>query len=212
MNRYAISTLLFCAASAFAAPQAAKQPWQWSDEERLASRFDAQSRAERTAAYRQSHPGAEGDGQRPPASGLTYVIDGRRNPELFMRHELLDHLLRGLGSNASDRETYQRALQSDLAALGMDASTFWAELEKAGHSYLLLKRKLEARGHGRSRADQNGLCAARATMLAAAEKRFGAERFAKLLYTVVAPSIVHSESTTYPDPAGQLRREAEGCP
>lgn len=209
MTPYAGCLILFCTASALAAPPAAKQPWQWSDEERLAVRFDPQAIAERKAAYQHSHP-TVGE-PRPAAAEVNYVIDGRRNPELFMRHELLDHLLRGLGPDANDSEKYRQWMNPRLAAAGFDTNSFWAELRDTGQAYLVLKRSLDARGHGHTGKDESALCAARSAMLAAAEKRFGAERFDSFLYTALAPYVIHTESSNYPDAPGRLRREAGGC-
>lgn len=207
-----ILLILVWSTSALAAPQAAKQPWQWTDEERLAARFNPAAVAERNAAHQKVRAKATSSSTPSAAGGLQYVIDGRRNPELFMRHELLDHLLlRGLGTNVTDAGAYRQALAPFIVAVGLDPGSFWTELRGTGESYLRLKQRLQGTGHGYGRADERALCAARAGMLAAAERRFGRETFDKLLYTGVAPSIVHSSSTTYPDAADRLRRETRGC-
>jgi hypothetical protein len=94
------------AGNSLAAPQAAKQPWQWTDEERLGARFSPAAIADRNAAYQKSRARATSTSAQ-PAPGQRYVIDGRRNPELFLRHELLDHLLRGVGPNTTDAAAYR---------------------------------------------------------------------------------------------------------
>ena len=210
MKRCVGCLLLFCAVSMFAAPQPGKQPWQWTDEERLAVRFDPHAMAERSAAYAASKTQSLSVGSPSSTHALKYVIDGRRNPELFMRHELVDDLLRGFAPEPQG-EQYRQAINRHLKMLGFDPSGFWVGLAEASHSYLVSRREVDARGHGRTGADENALCAARLGMLTAAEKRFGKERFDQFLYTAIGSFRIHTESTTYPDPAGRLRREAGGC-
>lgn len=208
MSRYFCYLTLFCATSVLA--QIGKMPWQWNDDERLTARFDAQAIAARNAAYMKSRSRAT-TLEHPVGQGLRYVIDGRRNPELFLRHELLDHLLRGLGSNERANQQYREPLTPFLVAAGLNPGSFWTELSHVGQPYLALAQRIDAQHRGRTGAEEKAICAARVDMLAAAEKRFGRERFDRFLYTAIAPSIIHTESTTYPDALGRLRQEAGGC-
>lgn len=211
MRPIAGCVLVLCASTMVANPQADKQPWQWSDEERLTARFDPRAMIERNEAYARSQVRAASSERRAARPAMNYVIDGRRNPELLMRHELLEHLVRGIGSNKADAEKYRRALAPSLGEVGLNAGTFWAELEAATSPYLSLRERFAARGRGYGRAEEKALCAARADALSAAEKHFGPEKFDKLLYVGVAPYIIYTQSTTYPDATGRLRREARGC-
>lgn len=75
------------------APEKPKPAWQWTDEERLAARFAPGSAAERLAAMTapsaRRYPESRG-----PEPRFRDVVDGRRDPQLFMPLEVFGHLVR----------------------------------------------------------------------------------------------------------------------
>lgn len=195
-----------------------KRAWEWTDDERAAARFDEAANRERVAAFQASQPNASSKASGPKTASQhslparLFVIEGARNPELFMRHELLDALLRGFSENQAMAAQFRQSLDSELRSAGIaDPQAFWPTLEKSVHAYLTLQRGINARGSGRSRQDEEALCRARYSALVASERAFGARRFDELLYTVIAPAQRHTQGTTFPDPASRLRREAGGC-
>src|SRR5258708_14734525 len=124
MKPHLIWFALACAALALTSLASSKRPWEWTDDERIASRFAAQEIEQRANAYKASHPKTTLDA-RTSGVGVRYVIDGRRNPELFMRHELFEDLLRGLGSNQAASERYRTSLDGELRAAGFSPAIFW---------------------------------------------------------------------------------------
>ena len=191
---------------------APKEAWQWTDEERLSSRFNPTAIAQRNAArHADSIPGTTTAAsiKSTGSTSLEYFIDGRRDPALFMPHELFENLLRAVGSDASVRARGRRVLDPGLKSLGFnDTASFWADLEKDSKPFLVLQAQLIA--HDPHFSDRE-LCAARAAALARVRKRVGSARFDQLLYTLIAPGLQYSQATSFPDPAARLRHEAEGC-
>jgi len=219
MRRWPIFLVLLSLAFTVGAkvPLKPRQAWEWTDDERVVARFDDAANRERVAAFQASQLNASRVSARNTASQHSFpahffVIEGSRNPELFMRHELLDALLRGFSVNQSMAAQFRQSLDSEFRSAGItDPQAFWSTLEKSAHAYLTLQRSIDARGSGRSRDDDEALCRARYAALVASERAFGASRFDELLYTVIAPAQRHTQSTTFPDPASRLRREAGGC-
>src|SRR5437773_6978821 len=91
--------------SSEAARTTGKRAWEWSDEERVAVRFDPASVRERAAAQQaargptaptQPSVHSQSYGQLPVQQ---YVVDGSRDPALLLPYELIDPLLRGLHSD-----------------------------------------------------------------------------------------------------------------
>src|SRR5262249_48861780 len=136
-----------------------KRAWEWTDAERLQQRFDATSNHDRVVAYAASHPNSRkvamlsSEHSQAMPSQL-YVIDGQLNPELFLRHELLDALLRGFAEPAAMAEQFRSSLAPSLASLGFSNSgAFWKTLGQAVHDYLALRDSIAARHSGRSSSD-----------------------------------------------------------
>lgn len=184
---------------------ASKCAWEWTLDERLADRFDPAKIEEREQAYRSSHPQMGPDS--PLSKGeLRYRIDGRRNPELFVPHELFDALLTGLGPNESRRTNQREFYRKQLQKIGFDGETFWPALASVSGPYLALQDRVITRS-----IEADGRCRARYDALQSARELFGADRFDRLLYTVVAPTMQYGAGTTVPNPSERLRREAGGC-
>ena len=216
MKTFAALSILLAATVAaqtvHSAQVAPKEAWQWTDEERLSSRFNPTAIAQRNAARRADSIQGTNTAASIESTGTTsleYFIDGRRDPALFMPHELFENLLIVVGSDASVRARGRRVLEPGLISLGFnDPSSFWADLEKDSKPFLVLKAQFVA--HDAHFSDKE-LCAARAAALARVRKRVGSARFDQLLYVLIAPGLQYSQATSFPDPAARLRHEAEGC-
>src|SRR5581483_4025186 len=143
----AIALLLGASFSSAAPSEHTKAPWEWTNQERLAARFDPSQIGDRDAAYATAHPQLRSSGgHRTEANaveggkrGVVYTIDGTRNPELLLPTELFDALLSGLQPNAT-MATRQRAFYGRIIKkLGYDEADFWSQLESASASYLPIR-------------------------------------------------------------------------
>lgn len=188
-----------------------KKPWQWTLEERLALRLDPAHIKARALVHAADYPQAKAvrsSDERSNRKPVTaYGIDGRRNPELFLPHELFDTLLRVYGpdkqSAARRREDYGRA----LSALGFDEKDFWSRLEAVSSEYIALQNSPRSPGRD-DEAHRIDRCRARYSALQSARNTFGG--FDALLYMVVAPGQQYGVSADG-DEMARLRAEAEGC-
>jgi hypothetical protein len=191
----------------------AKPAWEWTLDERLAERFDPAKIQERDEAYVSmygaAHPELRSKQTTPRHTGthLQYGIDGRRNPELFLPHELFESLVRSFTPDASRRTRTREGFAAGLRCAGFDPDSFWSALEPEVVPYL----KWQDRQGGMSGSEVYEKCRARHDALEAARQLFGAARFDKMLYTVVAPIKQFSTGTTFPNPSEELRNEANGC-
>lgn len=178
--------LLSLAVTPLLAADPQKPAWQWTIEERLASRFDpADMRAREIAdgekqRILKAHAGMPVNFDEPivPIYGR-YVVDGCRNPAQFLPTELFDSLLLAvdprIGRPIPDRIT---------AHLPAKPSVFWPALERISARYVAAKK-----GGGKSPEE---LCHLRALSLAMARAEFGAEPFDRFLYEAVAPGLVRT--------------------
>jgi hypothetical protein len=202
--------LVFAAVPSFSATQP-RPAWEWTLEERLTERFDPRKIKERDEAYIEAnaatHPELRSEQGNPPQNRVRYGIDGARNPELFLPHELFDYLAKGVGSEAWLRSQVRQHFAGHLRSVGFDPDEFWPALESVATPYLPW---VERRG-SLTVGERNDKCHARYAALEAARDRFGRAEFDRMLYTVVAPAMQFSAATNLPDPGVDLRREAMGC-
>ena len=191
-----------------------KRSWDWTVEERLNSRFSATEIAERNAAYHQTNHGlvagsmAVSDPTSADRERVSYVIEGRRNPELFLPHEIFDSLVGAVDPRAEVRLRAQASLAPGIRALGLDDATFWLELEAAAGGYA---RKRIGSPPANDPTWQQSLCSMRFESLATLTKAVGDETLGRVLYQVVAPQMTFTGSTNEVDPSARLRAEARGC-
>lgn len=200
----------------------AKPPWEWTDDERIRVRFDPASIRERAAAHAAALPQhANVQAQSAVARGSTqHILDGSRDPGLFLPAELLDVLLQGLDPNASFRTHARDALAKDIRGMGYTENDFWNKLAQLSAPYRALtsRPKNLAIQHVKTPDGKTAKflidvdrCVARHSLLQSARTTFGAEKFQRFLYTAVAPQVWRSDTTQWPDPAQELIFVAGGC-
>lgn len=193
MNR--IHSAAVAAAFMLALSAAAQEapPWTLTTAERIQARLDPKRIAMRAdAAKTTSHVG--------------FVIDGGRNPELFLPSELMSFFLSDLITGTPehrvrDRRSYDPALQQ----LGWSSVAFWSDVDAVSADYLRLVQ--EGGGEHRSAELSRRICAERVAVLNTLRAKYS--RFDEFLYGTFAPrqSIVAAE----PLSAERLLWIEEGC-
>lgn len=189
-----------------------KKPWEWTLEERLASRLDPKQ-IEKRELEREADYHSMGSQAKPALRERAgdYTIEGRRHPELLLPHELFRSLMTGFIPDQKRREKERQSLRNGILAAGFDEELFWSQLASVTGQYVLyLYNEPGPGGTWASDAKQNGCRVAYGALMGAREL-FGQERFDKLLYQVVAPQTNVSAGTTATDPAKELRERERGC-
>jgi hypothetical protein len=214
-----IPLLLLCvvAATACAQPKAKKpdfsKPWRWTIEDRLADRFDPAAIRDRQDAYvlrltpAQRRYMAPEPGESRSSEGARYIIDGSRNPELFLPSELIDGLLiSGFDADQTRRGLSRGLYRNGILALGLSEEEFWSLLSSTAERSRSTARK--------SSTDEDVIqCRTLAATLDALRQRFGHERFDQFLYTTMAPHAVSSNVTnSVTATKEELRQKELGCP
>lgn len=191
------------------ADQPERKAWLLTIEQRLAQRFDPEDIEKRRVAYGTEHPAAQKQTRAIDATAekaLVYVIDGRRNPELFLPHELFDLLVSGLTTDQVLQHKQRSFYGPFIRAMGLDEGEFWRDLSTAAGRYVQMKY-----GDLGPEPTDDARCRARHEALQLARQAFGYEQFDRILYTVVAPTAQYSAASSGGDPAVALRRAEEGC-
>jgi hypothetical protein len=212
-----------------------KPAWQWTLDERLAQRFDPEARRARVAAkiaeetaYRKKSEAA-GSAPLEGAGGFVEgnrgkdvdVINGRKNPELFLPLELFTYLIQdAFPPEGVDPSEYRHMIEERAVVLGF-GKDLWARLAKIAALVLTLERQREelarknpAAVRMKSGAEMDdsdlALCRARAEALARAEVEFGKESFLRLLYqaTINSTEVVYD---LYEGMEEHQRYLEEGC-
>lgn len=210
----------------------AKAAWQWTNDERLAARFDPASIIERSSpeatqpygASASATPSGRMQSQGVGTPRTTNIIIGRRNPELFMPFELFDRLVRdGVSAADADAQARFRERLSRVIAPVMNPQDFWLTIETASQPFANADREVRHLSASLSDAAsdrrpkilreindaQQPMCRARAEALLLAEKSIGREKLYRVLYDGVAPELSTfggAEAT-----AEQMRHIAGGC-
>ena len=207
--------MLFLLAVQDAPPKAA---WEWTNEERIAARTDAGSRAARRDAA-----GAAGDVS--PGEDADDIVIGSRNPELLMPYELMDRVALAFFTGGARQAQWRERWRAGEEILGED---FWGRLATVtrpffdGHRrFADLARRAEETPEGARgilREEQQRIhqsqCRQRLDALNAARTTFGRERFDRFLYEVVAPGekILTSLNEPFGPSGDPWRWMADGCP
>lgn len=219
MRRWiALACTICIATTTLVAADLRKPPWQYTDEERLATRFDPASVKAR--AKREARPEVSSNGVA-AQDGTWNHVSGREHPELLMPHELFRSLL--LSSLVDRGNAVYRERTSEKIRSYVDAENFWTQLQAASRPYTALLEQEEVLRARLNAADpaqraeilrqmeavQAPQCAARASALQSAARAIGRERLYRALYEVVAPTMSIAMSPDYT--AEQDRLIARGC-
>ena len=160
-------------------------------------------------------------------SQYTESLDGRRNPELFFRHELFDEILWSLCPFNEHRDVAKRDWGSQLRSLGVDDSLFWEQLERSAGSYrsahcipkggmpggrtvAVRVKSIDGGGEVQLHVDLQR-CRSRFAALEAAQKAIGKATLDKVLYAVVAPVTSMSFATSRDHRIDELVYFERGC-
>ncbi|HEV2722324.1 MAG TPA: hypothetical protein VG323_20055 [Thermoanaerobaculia bacterium] len=192
-----------------------KQPWDWTDDERLAVRLDpaaiALRAAEHEARQQRRGPSAQAFGiNRQPQM----VIDGSVHPELFLPYELFTCLLDAVDPrySAAERKVKQGFYNAGLRKFGTRPADFWAIFSRLVARYYRIETAAKQGGSHQSGLDPNvALCRERITLLNASRERFGRTTFDRILYTVVAPNTLQTGAVPGPEGAAGLKYLSGGC-
>jgi hypothetical protein len=175
-----------------------KPPWRWTTEERLALRLDPQSIQARAA-----HDDRLNDSPRRNGDAPRFVIDGARDPQLFLPWELFENLT---GSLREDSLRDRQRLSTAITKFGWKDAEFWPTLAtltaayRTRHAGLLnLMQAMQEMppaerrdAEARLESENIALCGLRADALVQARAHFGEEAFQRFLYEAVAPQILIS--------------------
>ena len=205
----AMAVTVFTLSTAVASDEAPRRAWQWSDGEQLAERSNDGSAARRAAVSKRS------DGASEQSNAAVYdVIDGSRNPELFLEFELFDQMMMsGFADDWRTREAYRSSKEAARQSSGLPAE-FWERAGAIAAPYLkdrLEERRLGILGarsgkHEREQIANNILlCRDRAAALAGLRREF--PRFREFLYSAIAPTM---SMTVLRKPDMQLQQIASG--
>jgi len=176
-------------------------PWQWTDDERLNARTVGSSRQPLT-----------GESTSTSNDRVQFVLDGARNPELFMPTELFDNLTLGLWDDTAVREDARSRYRDAIVKFGWQEDAFWKTLAKVDRRHQELQRRFLSRDLQAAEGERLNVeaCAARVTAFHAAKAAFGAEKFLQFLYTAVAPGM-NITARTGTDEERRLRWVEGGC-
>lgn len=205
-----------------------KAAWLWSLEERIAVRLDPDHLSHRARAYREALRAGPSAGAISPAadSGPGFVIQGGRNPELFIPTELFDSVLRGFSDDKAIANRVRESYRQRITAFGWDADRFWSRLQPIVADYLragadaasvagdlqVARNTEERRRLARDlAAAEQKVCRERASALRAANAAYDHDEFARFLYEVVAPSLNVFAHGAGEHEADELRRAEGGC-
>src|SRR5436190_20968667 len=131
-----MATLSEATALAASAGTRDRQPWEWTLEERIRDRADPAKAAQRVAAARNAQP--SGGRLRALSAGTNLqgdIIDGRRNPELFLPIELFRIFVSGaFTEDATGRAVYREGCVQDSTV--RLPPNFWPQLEEITSKYV----------------------------------------------------------------------------
>jgi len=163
--------MLSCIATATEAQSI--KPWQWSLADRLRERLEDKNISERLKDAKAFSA---------TGSGTKFVVDGKRNPELFLPSELMAFLLSTLTTDPKQQSMIRAGYRPSITAFGWVPETFWSDLETAANAFM---RARQESYRERSEELDRTACHSRIQALKAMRSKY--ERFDEFLYTAVAP-------------------------
>lgn len=190
--------------------------WQWTEEERIAKRYDPSSMRSREGAFFADTPG--------PLHRGRDVVEGAKNPALFLPFELFQSLLMKTFSPLPEASQVFRDVYQERFGGAWFGDDFWQRLEQTARPYLDSIRTQRARAKEYqeapperraeidSQADELGqeACRLRVQSLETVRAAFGREAFDRFLYEAVAASMFHASVDSHVS-ADHLRHLAGGC-
>jgi hypothetical protein len=204
--------------------QVRKQAWTYTLDERIALRTDVERARERVRTAGAVRTGGRIRTTGVPALGPEVdAFDGRSHPELFLPHEVFREFMRlTTQTNATKQRLIREALTPDVRRVGLPDDFFErlgavtavyaaksAAEHEIGQGLHLLEGAAMTRAKAQLAIQQADVCRSRAEALDAARREFGAERFDRLLYEVMAVNMF-TIADRLPD-ARLLRRAERGC-
>ena len=207
--RSAVVVLLSAITLCGSAQQRAKQPWEWTLDERIAARCDrsaARVRVERAREQRVA-PTTVKDGAL-AWHDVKDVIIGRQTPHLLLPSELFESVVR----NGFLTEGWREAHAPQVLESGLPSS-FWSQLEGVAATYIDdLREQRRLAKTGASAPGQHALalrlCASRSAALARARAMFG-PALDVFLYRYIAAA--KTLQMTHDEDAIALKAREQGC-
>lgn len=183
-----------------------REPWEWTEEERLEQRYDPESIWARNQAImtEMKEEGADEHSLMAMTETPLVRIHGTHNPALFLPWELFQTLVRNAFSlEPETRESWRLIYRQQSQQVSLD-DDFWRALESSARDYLeivvkeqgfvrtLNQTSIEERPalvskHLAQRNEQEQ-CKKMAEAFAVTRRELGEERLLKVLYEAVAPS------------------------
>jgi len=183
-------------------PPVNKRAADWTDEERVAARYDAVAIAERNEVYRLDHPEsneriASASSFRSPSGHMAVMIDGRRNPELVLPVELFEGLVGAVDPRRDLRLQFRAKYTPRLRDLGLNPERVWTDLAETAGSYAAYRL-----------TGPKDLCEARKEALRMTEMKIGHDVLYRIFYDVLVKEYTAVQSTNYPRPGELLLKES----
>jgi hypothetical protein len=196
---------------------AGRPAWQWTDEERIAARFDESARRTRIEARLRTRGEAKTAG--PP---LHDVLQGADHPELLLPHEIFGTFTRAAYAAEDETAKIMRQDAAEKASqLGLPANFLDVVAREAADFIALQKRETALRDRMTAPGENGALllneikrleaeeCPARAAAIGRLRTIYGRETFDRYLYTALAPGVFFTFFE--PQDAQQLRARERGC-
>ncbi len=185
--------------------ESAKSPENWTLEERLSVRFHPVQIEKRRVERFGEEKAANGGMQiRGPGADLDQIeINGNKNPEVFLRWELFNNLIRSAFVDDPNTAAAFRRIISRRTEWISGRENFWEILEEISAEYIENTKQHGALGNelrlagsekaARIQAEVESaalrMCRSRVEALAQAQNRFGKWQFDRFLYEGIAPNL-----------------------
>lgn len=177
-------------------PAPRRAPWEWTDSERWASLQNEGEAAARVQVHlaERSRVASSAAAEDPRPYD---VIDGNRDPHLFLRWELFSHLASaGYAQDANFRQVWREMREKARRDAGLP-DTFWNEFEVISAAYRASRRRQRDLYSSTLGPDERTaafaairaeICRDSSAAIAEADARFG-PAFDRFLYLGVAPRL-----------------------